>query len=118
MDLCPHVVRDLLVTMPNIEVLFLKDPVVSDTFLPPDPPSHMKLLPSLRHLVLSHSTLQTHGDWRLLITYLTHQTSGGQAISLGLRRGRLPVPPEVVREIEGLVEEFRIIEEYEVIQWG
>ena len=117
-DLCPHVVRDLLVTMPNIEVLFLKDPVVSDTFLPPDPPSHMKLLPSLRHLVLSHSTLQTHGDWRLLITYLTHQTSGGQAISLGLRRGRLPVPPEVVREIEGLVEEFRIIEEYEVIQWG
>ena len=103
-NLCPDAVRDLLVTMPNIEVLSLKNPVVSDTFLRPDPPSHTKLLPFLRYLSLDHPTPQNHGDWGSLISYLTHQTSGGQAISLKLSEGLISVPPEVAREIEDLVE--------------
>ena len=104
----PDAMRDLLVAMPNIEYLNLEGSAVSDTFLHPDPVSHTKLLPSLRHLCLCRLTLQNDDDWSPLVAYLTHQTSGGQVISLRLCGGCPPLPPEVVREIEGLVEEFHL----------
>ena len=99
---------NLLAAIPNIESLRLFDPVVSDTFLRKDSPSHSKLLPSLRSLCLDYFTLQNHGDWNPLITYLTHQTSGVQPISLRLCGEHPNLPPGVVSEIEGLVEEFNI----------
>jgi len=97
---------DVPVTMESVENLYLLRPMISGTFLRPDRLSLTKRLPSLRHLYLDRPTLRNDDDWRPLIAYLTHQTSGGQAISLVLRRRRPPVPLEVVREIEGLVDEF------------
>ena len=103
-----HAMRDLLVAMPNIEDLYLTQSVISDTFLQPDPLSNTKFPPSLRRLCLDYFTLQNDNDWRPLIVYLIHQTSGGQKVSLRLNRGGSapPVPPEVVGEIEGLADEF------------
>ena len=111
-ELAMYDVRELPTTMPNIEHLSLKRPVITDEFLRPGPLSDQKLLLSLRHLSLDYPILPNHDDWRPLISYLTHQTSGGQAISLRLcvGRHRPPVPPEVVREIENLVEEFDLIQ--------
>ena len=103
-ELTGYDVTDLLATMSNMEVLSLGKPVVSDVFLCPDPLSDTKILPSLRYLSLDYPTPQNHGDWGSLITYLTHRTSGGQVISLKLSEGLIPVPPEVAREIEDLVE--------------
>jgi len=99
---------NLPVTVPNIENLYLLGPVISDTFLQPDRLFRTKLLPFLRHLYLSYPTLQNDDDWRPLIVYLTHQTSGGQAISLGIHGKAPPIPPEVVREIESLVDGFEL----------
>ena len=103
-----HTMRDLLVAMPNVEDLYLMQSVISDTFLRPDPLSNTKLLPSLRRLCLDYFTLQNgDGDWRPMIGYLIHQTSGDQDISLRLIHGRnTPIPPEIVGEIKGLVSEF------------
>jgi len=100
------VMGDPLITMANVENLYLVGSVISDTFLQPDQPSRAKLLPSLRHLYLGDPTLRNDDDWRPLIAYLTHQTSGGQAISLTLHKRRPTIPPEAVREIQRLVDEF------------
>ena len=104
--LSTHAIRDLVATMPNIEYLDLTGLVVSDMFLQPDPPSRTKLLPSLRRLSLSCFTLQNDDDWGPLINYLIHQTSDGQAISLRFYGAYPPVPSEVAREVEDLVERF------------
>ena len=114
---------NLPITVLNIESLHLLGPMISGTFLQPDQRSHTKLLPSLRHLYLGYPTLQNDDDWRPLITCLTHQTSGGQAISLDLHRRGPPVPPEVVRKIEGLVDRFnflRFVDEgyWRLVVWG
>ena len=106
--LSTHTTRDLIVTMPNLEYLYLVGSVVSDMFLQPDPPSLRKFLPSLRILCLGCFTLQNDDDWGPLINYLAHQTSGGQAISLRLYAEPGPIPPEVVKRIEDLVEEFSL----------
>ena len=100
--------RDLLVAMPNIEYLNLTGFVIPDLLLRPDPFPHAKFLPSLRHLCLGYFNLLNGGDWGPLIIYLTHQTSGGQAISLRLCEVYPSVPPEVVKEIEGLVEKLNL----------
>ena len=105
-SLGPHATRDLVATIPNIEHLELVGSVVYDVLFQPHPPSCAKLLPSLRSLCLAHFAPKDDGDWHPLINYLIHQTSGGQAISLRLCEGH--VPPEVVKEIEGLVEEFSL----------
>jgi len=93
-----HAVRDLPVTIPNDENLYIVGSEISNTFLQPDPLSNTNLLPSLQHLCLDYFTPQNDDDWGPLMAYLTHQTSGGQAISL--------ISPEVVRVIESLVDEF------------
>ena len=104
------VTEKIILTMPNLEVLHLIRPVVSDGFLLPDSKgsnAHKKLLPSLRRLYLQ-DVEAVDDNWYPLITYLTHQTSGNQAVSLELF-GEGPgvhVCPEVIERIEGLVEEL------------
>ena len=105
-DLYTYAMRDLVATMPNIEDLYLMQPMVFDAFLQPDPPSHTNLLPSLRRLCLYYPTLQNDDDWSPFMNYLAHQTSDGQVISLWLYGEH--VPPGVVGEIEDLVEEFSL----------
>ena len=97
-----HAMRDLFVTMPNIDSLHLKGPAASDAFLRPDPLSHTKLPPSLRRLRPAKGRRP--------------RTPDSLPRPPGVRRRRhFPpssrepsIPPEVVREIEGLVEEFII----------
>ena len=117
---CEHVVllnmehsmgmrNELFIVMSNIERLCLRYVSLTDGFLQPDqtgPHANAKLLPSLRYLDLKDVTADT--GWRPLVDYLVHQTSNRQAISLRLevRRGR--VPPEVLKEIEDLVEKVDI----------
>ena len=103
LDVCA--MRNLLVTMPNIASLRPTGSAVFDTPLQSGSLSGAKLLPSLRRLHLRCFTRQ-YNEWGPLVAYLTHQTSGGQTISLRLSWGCPPIPPEVVREIEGLVDEF------------
>ena len=100
--------EELLLTMPNIETLRIRGVKLSKGFLQPDPDgphAGMKLLPSLRSLSLKTIYLDD-GNWGDLTTYLGHQTSDGQIISLRMS-GNLPyIPSEVVDEIKGLVGEF------------
>ena len=82
--------------------------MVSDRFLLPDPKgsnAHKKLLPSLRRLYLKDAKA-VDDNWYPLITYLTHQTSGNQAVSLESFGEGVHVCPEVIERIEGLVEEL------------
>ena len=100
--LSTRAMRDLVVTMPNIEDLYLVGPAVSNVFPRSDSPSRAKLLPSLRHLHLGYFNPQNYDDWDPLIAYLAHRKSGGKAISLRLWGGG-PIPLGVQAEIEDLV---------------
>jgi hypothetical protein len=102
------VTEDILVAMPNLETLHLADPVVSDGFLLPDPNgpnAGKKLLPSLRLLYLDYAKAE-NGNWDPLVTYLAHQTSGGQAISIEVFGEGLHICSKVIERIEGLAEDF------------
>jgi hypothetical protein len=102
------VTEEILVAMPNLETLCLFRPAVSDGFLLPDPNgpnADKKLLPSLRKLYLEDAEA-VDNDWDPLVTYLAHQTSGGQAISLEIFGDGIHVCSEVIERIEGLVEEL------------
>ena len=86
--------EELYFTMPNMESLRLFNVKLSDKFLQPDPRgpcAHMKFFPS--GITSSH-------------TYLAHQTSGGQIISLELFGDFPCLTPEMVDEVEGLVRNF------------
>ena len=99
--------EDLLIAMPNIEELYLSRVALSKGFLQPNPDgpqASRKLLPSLRHLDLADITL-ADGDWSHLTTYLAHQTSGGQVISLEASSSS-HMGPRVVSEVKDLVEQF------------
>ena len=101
--------EELFFTMPNIETLRLSDVRLSEGFLQPNPDgphANTKLLPSLRSLCLDGVTYLNDEDWSLLVTYLTHQTSDYQAISLEVIGDFPYYCPEVVSRIEGLVKEF------------
>jgi hypothetical protein len=102
------VTEEIIVAMPNLEVLRLFRPVVSDGFLLPDPDgpnADKKLLPSLRKLYLED--VEAVGDnWDPLVTYLAHQTSNGQAISLEILGDGVHVCSGVIERIEGLVGEL------------
>lgn len=104
-----NLLESLLFLMPNIEELRLNDAVLSEGFLQPNPYglyAGSKLLPSLRKLSLEDVTVKDD-NWGHLKSYLTHQTSGGQAISLEIRGGLVHLCPGVRKEIEGLVEKFK-----------
>jgi len=98
--------EELFLMMPNIEKLHLSNQALSEGFLQPNPDgphANTKLLPSLRSLRLGVSN---DDDWGLLKTYLVHQTSENQPISLQVT-GDIPQRcPGVVSEIRDLVEEF------------
>ena len=101
------VTEEILVTMPNLEALYLTSPAVSGRFLLPDPDgpnAHKKLLPSLQRLYLRDAEA-VDGDWEPLVNYLAHQTSGNQVVSLSMFKG-VRICSEVIEQIDGLVEEF------------
>jgi hypothetical protein len=107
-DLSMDAVREIVPAMPNIQELHLTDALLSDGFLLPDPDgplANTKLLPSLRHLHLEDTVLED-GDWTPLLFYLAHQTSGDQAISFILSGDPIHICKGVVRDVEGLVENF------------
>ena len=98
----------LFIMMPSIRTLYLSGVEVSKGFLQPNPDgphADKKLLPLLRALHLEDVTL-TGGDWGHLTRYLAHQTSDDQTVSLQVFGDSPFMPPEVVEEIRGLVEEF------------
>jgi len=102
------VTEEVIVTMPNLETLHLVDIEVSDGFLlpkPDGPNAHKKLLPSLQRLYLEDVMMEDRG-WGPLVTYLTHQTSGDQTVSLNVFGDGVHVCWDVVEQIEDLVEEF------------
>ena len=111
----PDTQGELFSMMPNIETLCISDVELSGGFLQPNadgPRANTKLLPSLRFLSLQDLTLRDN-NWVHLTTYLAHQTSGNQAISLEIG-GNLPhLCLEVMEEVEDLVEEFKC-DPYEV----
>ena len=98
--------EELLFVMPNIETLSISNVKLSKGFLQPDsdgPHAGMKLLPSLRSLSLGNIT-PSGGSWDHLTTYLAHQTSNGQSISLTVF-GDTPHIHSVVNKIKELVVE-------------
>jgi hypothetical protein len=102
------VVRGIVATMPKIRKLHLTGALLVGRFLQPDldgPLSSEKLLPSLRWLHLKDTALE-EDDWSPIIPYLTHQTSGGQRISLTIEGARQHICKDVLEEIKGLVEEL------------
>ena len=101
------VTEEVVVGMSNLEVLYLTRPVRSG-FLLPDPNgpnAHKKLLPSLRRLYLEDAEAVNY-NWDPLVTFLTHQTSGDQTVSLELFGQGVHVCSEVIEQIKGLVEEL------------
>ena len=101
---------ELLFAMPNINTLNICGVKLTKGFLRsnpdvPQPDPKTKLLPSLRSLLLGDITLDD-GNWDHLTTYLAHQTSDDQIISLRVFGDVPHIPPEVANEIEDLVEEF------------
>ena len=106
-DLRTGVAEELLVTMRNVKLLYLICPVISKGFLLPNPngPSaQTKLLPSLQRLYLEYPVAPDR-NWDPLVTYLIHQTSGSQVISLNIIGG-VHICSELVRQIDGMVEGF------------
>ena len=98
----------LLPTMPSIETLSICNVRLSDGFLRPNLDGrypNTKLLPSLRSLSLGNINLSS-GSWDHLMTFLAHQTSDDQVISLRLFDSVPYIHPEVVNKIKGLVEVF------------
>jgi len=108
--------EELFLMMPSIETLRLSDAELSEGFLQPNPDgphANRKLFPSLRSLYLEHVNLDDN-NWDHLITYLAHQTSDGQIVSLEVLGDSPYMPPDVVDEVAGLVEEFTYHQNQEV----
>jgi len=102
------VMEELLITMPNIEVLRLVGAVMFDWFLLPNPDgpnAHKKLLPSLRWLHLEDVETEDN-DWDPLVSYLTYQTSGDHPVSLSVFGEGLHICWEVTEQIRDLVDVF------------
>ena len=104
----PKRMENLLVAMPNVEILRLSNVELDKGFLQPNPDgprANAKLLPSLQSLYIRDVRSGGGDGWGHLIAYLAHQISGGEAISLGIG-GRFHLCPEVAKEIENLVGEY------------
>jgi len=104
----PKLPEELYFTMPNIVTAHFFRVEFSKGFLQPNPDGphpNAKLFPSLRSLCLEDVNTDT-SNWGHLIEYLIHQTSGGQMVALEVISDSPCMPPEVVNEVEELVEEF------------
>ena len=102
--------EEIAPTMPRIKELHLTDAPLTSGFLQPNPDgplANTKLFPSLRHIHLEDTILEDEG-WRPLVSYLTHQTSGGQVISLALTGGRRHICKDVMKDVESLVDELTL----------
>ena len=100
---------ELPFTMPNIERLHLIDMELTKGLLQPNPKgpqANTKLFPSLQSLCLEDVIADHITDWRHLAAYLAHQTSGGQTVSLEVIGDSPWMPPNVLKEMEGLVNGF------------
>jgi len=100
--------EELFSMMPNIKTMCLSEGALSEGFLQPNPDgphANRKLLPSLQLLYLEDVDLDDN-NWGHLISYLTHQTSDGQIVSLEVLGNSPYMPPEVVDVVKGLVDEF------------
>ena len=107
-DLSMDIVKEIIPTMPNIQELHLIHAQLEYGFLllnPKEPLAHKKLLPSLQRLFLEDVILDDEG-WSPLIPYLTHQTSSGQRISLTISGQSEHICKDVLKEMEGFVEEL------------
>ena len=112
-------VRKTVAAMPNLQELHLIDPVLVGGFLQPDwsgPLANKKLLPSLRCLCLENPVLSGE-DWNPVISYLTHQTSGGQGISLTISGPGQHICENWVWKMRPLVEEL-VIDMDGRCRWG
>ena len=118
MDYTLETPEELLISMPNIEHLRLRNVTFSDGFLQSNPNgshANTKLPPSLRSLHLHLVDVNADdADWELLKTYLAHQTSNGHTLSLQVYTDNFRVPFQVAKEIRDLVERFT----YSGIGWG
>ena len=107
-DLDMKLPGEVFLMMPNIRILSIACAELSKGLLlpiPNGPYANTKLLPVLEVLRLDDIILDGIG-WSHLATYLAHQTSDGQPISLEIA-GNFPyMGPEVVDKIKGLVREF------------
>jgi len=109
-DFVPELPEEALFMMPNINTLRLSNVVISEGFLQPNPNgprANTKLLPSLQLLHLKDITVNDN-DWSHLTTYLVHQTSNDQTISLEVTGTFPPMYRWVADEIRGLVEELTV----------
>jgi len=107
-DLDMKLPEELLLAMSNIKSLSIHGVGLSKGFLQPDPEgphAGTKLLPSLQSLSLENIT-SNDGDWGHLTTYLAHQTSNGQIISLEMSDNPPYIHPSVMDEIKDLVGKF------------
>jgi len=105
-DMHSDAAKGLIAAMPKLDELRLLNVTFSDGFLQPDPDgphANTKLLPSLRYLHLEDID---NNDWCHLISYLAHQTSGGQVVSLRIAEKPVHICSAVVESIKGLVKEF------------
>ena len=101
-------VKEIAPTIPGIKQLHLMGAPLGYRFLEPDrdgPLANTKLFPLLQQVHLN-AAVPEDDDWSPLISYLTHQTSGGQAISLALTGGRYHICKSVMKEMEGLVDKL------------
>ena len=107
-DLSMDALRGIVTAMPNIQELHLSTALLADRFLQPvsgEPLANEKLLPSLRRLHLE-DVVAGDGNWSPLLPYPAHQTPDGQGISLTLSGEHQHICKDIVRKIEGSVEEL------------
>ena len=94
--------------MPNLEFLHFTSLQVSNGFLLPDengPNAGKKPLPSLRRLYLEGIEAEDD-NWDPLVSYVAHQASGGQTLSLNVFGEGVHICAGVIERIEGFVEEL------------
>ena len=102
-----EVPETFFVEMPKLKTLWLENVTLPDRFLQPSPNGRYvsrKLLPSLRTLRLN-GFIVVGDDWGPLVSYLAHQTSDGQSVSLQVK-SKSDMPPGVMKEIRGLVKDL------------
>ena len=111
-DTDPDAVKEIIHTMPNIQELVLMNIRFPEGFLQPAQDGPLPARNFSHHCDTCISTLTGPS----LVSYLVHQTSGGQVISLRIAGGPLYICPHVVESIRNVVEE--LVLEKESVCWA